>query len=280
IPFPTGLESLHLVFISDKYTNRRGFNIRVTQLRGSCYRAVGDSNTCDTLRDASGVIQTSNYPASYNPNTDCSYKIFRHSSAICRLEIYFSKFDVGQGESEGCDGDYLQIHGSRYCGILDGQTVHVPFPKNENEIDFPFRTDGTAQKSGFRLEVKQLSHGCDEERSTKDCDITFTKETFQIISPGYTNRSYPSNIDCKYTVKKSTFDVCAIEIKFNAFRLEESEDCTKDYLQIGDEKLCGKLPYDSLHTYQFPADELLLALHTDTYANYAGFFLTGRQVSC
>ncbi|XP_076352052.1 cubilin-like isoform X2 [Tachypleus tridentatus] len=280
IPFRTGFESLRLVFISDKFTSRRGFNIRVTQLPGSCYKAVGDSSTCDTLSDVSGVMQTFNYPASYNSNTDCSYKVFRHSSAICRLEIYFSRFDVGQAESGTCGGDYLEIDGSRYCGILDGQTVHVPFPKTENEIDFLFRTDGTDQKSSFRLEVKQLSQGCDEDVSSKDCDATYTKETFQIISPGYTNRAYPSNINCKYTVKKSTFDVCAIEIKFNAFRLEESGDCTKDYLQIGDVKLCGKLPYDSVHTYQFPADELLITLHTDTYANYAGFFLTGRQVSC
>ncbi|XP_076316419.1 cubilin-like [Tachypleus tridentatus] len=280
IPFPTGSESLRLVFSSNRYTNRRGFNIRVTQLQGSCYKPAVNTITCATLRVVAGVMQSNNYPGPYNPNTNCYYKIFRHSDAICRLEVHFSRFDVGYVRDRGCDEDYLEIHGSRYCGQLDGQTVHVPFPKTENEIDFHFKTDESEQKTGFRIEVKQVIQGCEEDISLKGCDATFSTETFHILSPLYRNKAYPSNIDCQYTVKKTKFDVCAIEIKYNTFHLEDSEDCTNDYLLIDDLKVCGKIPNNSVRTYQFPADELIIQLHTDTYVNEKGFFLSAKQITC
>ncbi|XP_013782574.2 cubilin-like isoform X1 [Limulus polyphemus] len=280
IPFPTGSESLSFVFSSDRYTNRRGFNIQVTQLKGSCYNPIVNTITCATLRDVSGVMQSNNYPGPYNPNTNCYYKIFRHSNAVCRLEVYFSRFDVGHVKDRGCDEDYLEIHGLRYCGLLDGQTVQVPFPETKSEVDFHFRTDESDQRTGFRIEVKQVTQGCEEDISSNGCDATFSKETFHILSPEYRNKAYPSNIDCQYTVKKVKFDVCAIEIKYNNFHLEDSEDCTNDYLQIDDLKVCGKIPHNSVRTYQFPADELIIRLHTDTYVNEKGFFLTAKQISC
>lgn len=44
--------------------------------------------------------------------------------------------------------------------------------------------------------------------------------------------------------------MCALEVQFLGFALEESADCSKDYLQIGDEqKLCGKLPYQTMREF-------------------------------
>ncbi|GFR11727.1 cubilin [Trichonephila clavata] len=174
------------------------------------------------------TIQSENFPLLYPSNTDCEYRIVRHGPGICQVELFFSHFDVASENPANCDRDYLEVKGARYCGKRDGQRVLVDFPKDKNELVLHFKTDSYQQLSGFRIEVKQLTSGCAPPEN-KTCEQTFSSESFQVISPGYQSGSYPDDADCKYTVKKSSFQVCALQVKFYTFDLEQSDDCSKDF---------------------------------------------------
>ncbi|GFQ95573.1 cubilin [Trichonephila clavata] len=225
------------------------------------------------------TIQSENFPLLYPPNTDCEYRIVRHGAGICQVELFFSHFDVASENPANCDRDYLEVKGARYCGKRDGQRVLVDFPKDKNELVLHFKTDSYQQLSGFRIEVKQLTSGCAPPEN-KTCEQTFSSESFQVISPGYQSGSYPDNADCKYTVKKSSFQVCALQVKFYTFDLEQSDDCSKDYLFIAEQKLCGRMEYDSVRTYEFLEDEIIIQFHSDAFKNGAGFFLLFEQKTC
>ncbi|KAG8176050.1 hypothetical protein JTE90_006832, partial [Oedothorax gibbosus] len=272
---------LRMVFRSDSVSSRRGFEARIRQLRNSCYRPIGPANPrlCGTYSDQSAVLQSENFPLLYPANTDCEYRIMRHGPQVCQLELNMVHFDLASDNRAACDRDYLEVKGTRYCGNRDGQRVLVDFPRNKNEIVLNFKTDSYQQLSGFRIEAKQLTSGCPPAEN-KTCDATFGSETFQIISPGYQSGSYPDNSDCSYTVKKSTFQVCALQVKFYTFDLEQSEDCAKDYLEIGEQKICGRVEYDSIRTFEFLEDETTIKFHSDSFKNGAGFFLLLEQKTC
>ena len=40
-----------------------------------------------------------------------------------------------------------------------------------------------------------------------------------------------------------------MEVQFLGFGIEQSQDCFKDYLEIGDQKVCGKLPYQTVRKF-------------------------------
>ena len=77
----------------------------------------------------------------------------------------------------------------------------------------------------------------------------FTEEKFELLSPGYEKGLYSKFTDCHYTIRKMHYTVCALEVKFKAFSLEDSSrsGCDRDFVQFGKSvKLCGKLPFDTI----------------------------------
>ena len=85
-----------------------------------------------------------------------------------------------------------------------------------------------------------------------------TEEIVRIQSPKYglttvqTPMGYEPFLDCDYLIQKSSPNVCALEIRFESFALEDSRLCNKDYLEISDQsgaggmKLCGRLPKNTI----------------------------------
>ena len=69
------------------------------------------------------MFESDNFPAPYPTNTDCLYKIFRANRHVCRLEIDFIDFEVGNEVLDSaapsnngiaplattCPNDYLEI---------------------------------------------------------------------------------------------------------------------------------------------------------------------------
>ncbi|GFU46068.1 cubilin [Nephila pilipes] len=133
----------------------------------------------------------------------------------------------------------------------------------------------------FRVFDVAMSAGCSEDYlQLPDQSRLCGSQTTTMISPGYQSGSYPDNADCRYTVKKSSFQVCALQVKFYTFDLEQSEDCAKDYLFIAEQKLCGRMEYDSVRTHEFLEDEMIIQFHSDAFKNGAGFFLLFEQKTC
>lgn len=294
--FPREADELRLVFTSDLTTTRKGFEIKVTQSDIGCTRAplgpaVGrpgggsssptSSSTCGRLHYDGGVLESPRHPFAYPANLDCRYWIHRASPSVCRAQLTFGRFDVGVQRSGRCPSDYLEIQGTRYCGRRDGQTIIVDFPRGRNSIELKLHTDDVYERSGFRIDVKQISSGCvASPLPGEDCDQVITSETFQLMSPGFRRGGYPGGIHCIYTLRKHDFRVCALEIKMDAFELEQDPGCSKDYLQFGTLRFCGKQAYGATRTIEFLEDEMKIQFHTNPTVSGAGFLLTGKQVTC
>ncbi|XP_075735891.1 tolloid-like protein 1 isoform X2 [Rhipicephalus microplus] len=294
--FPREADELRLVFTSDLTTTRKGFEIKVTQSDIGCTRAplgpaVGrpgggsssptSSSTCGRLHYDGGVLESPRHPFAYPANLDCRYWIHRASPSVCRAQLTFGRFDVGVQRSGRCPSDYLEIQGTRYCGRRDGQTIIVDFPRGRNSIELKLHTDDVYERSGFRIDVKQISSGCvASPLPGEDCDQVITSEIFQLMSPGFRRGGYPGGIHCIYTLRKHDFRVCALEIKMDAFELEQDPGCSKDYLQFGTLRFCGKQAYGATRTIEFLEDEMKIQFHTNPTVSGAGFLLTGKQVTC
>lgn len=232
------------------------------------------------------VFQSENYPLVYPPDTYCVYKVYRAHRYVCRIEIYLVDFNVGRNDGGFCLDDFVEIAGVRYCGHKTGQRIEIDFPTSTDVVNFHFRSTPSSivSNGGFRMTIRQLDNQCrvppppapptildplpqppppkpiatpplDNGPSIMGSDVcngkVFTESTFQVLSPGYLRGVYRPYETCIYTIRKSTFDVCAIEVKYNQFSLENSEGCHKDYLQINDLRVCGKLPYDATSKYQW-----------------------------
>lgn len=91
------------------------------------------------------------------------------------------------------------------------------------------------------------------------CDQTFATGEFTIMSPNHPN-SYPNNLYCRYTVIRSSTSACALDLTFKNFDLEETSDCSKDYLEIDGSRVCGLLP--PLHQSKF-IGEMIIFLTID-----------------
>lgn len=294
--FPREADELRLVFTSDLTTTRKGFEIKVTQSDIGCTRAplgpaVGrpgggssspaQPSTCGRLHYDGGVLESPRHPFAYPANLDCRYWIHRASPSVCRAQLTFGRFDVGVQRSGRCPSDYLDIQGTRYCGRRDGQTIIVDFPRGRNTIELKLHSDGVYERSGFRIDVKQISSGClASPLPGEACDQLITAEVFQLMSPGFRRGGYPGGIHCIYTLRKHNFRVCALEIKMEAFELEQDPGCSKDYLQFGTLRFCGKQAYGATRTIEFLDDEMKIQFHTNPTVSGAGFLLTGKQVTC
>lgn len=191
------------------------------------------------------VFRSENYPSPYNSDTECIYRIKRANSLVCKVEIYFSDFTVGS-ENSGCSRDYLLVNNRRYCGYRRGEKVMVDLDQRQEKLDLLFKTDQSDNFGGFRLDIRQISDQCDSNylpSETSGCKNTmFTGSMFRVYSPGLETSKYGNNLDCNYKIVKSSFEVCALEVEFNILDIEESPLCYKDYLEINNVKVCGKIP--------------------------------------
>ncbi|RWS26772.1 hypothetical protein B4U80_08014 [Leptotrombidium deliense] len=288
IKFGYDSRNIRLIFASDAQVQRPGYELKITQMRNSCQRPIvplpdqSKLRTCETTSLPEAIFRSYNYPMPYSPNIECLYKVYRANKNVCAVQLYFSDFSVGTWESRFCVNDFVEIDATKYCGVRRGERLLVSFPHYLNSLDIRFKTDGYENYGGFRIEMKQISDNCNSAPKAKggNCDERITQSTFTVSSPNYGIKNYDDFTDCHYTVKKSSYNVCALEVTYKRFDVEESVDCIKDYFEISGVKLCGKLPFDSKRTYEFAEDEMVLKFHADADTSSSGFFANIRQVPC
>lgn len=250
--------------------------------------APENTRICNSTAASFVMIASEGYPRQYRPNTDCIYRINKRDSRVCSLEIFFQDFSVGTWDNGRCINDFLKIGDQYFCGYRKNERLIQEFPSGINSIDIRFFTDSHTNYPGFVIEVRQLE-SCRTRvdlgrNAPSPYDLTgfkgtrlgpvyrsgsspvgtssispaggpycgsqvFTEEKFELLSPGYEKGRYAKFTDCHYTIRKMHYTVCALEVKFKAFSLEEagSSGCDRDFLQFGNSvKLCGKLPFDTI----------------------------------
>lgn len=117
----------------------------------------------------------------------------------------------------------------------------------------------------------------------KSCNQFFMSQQFEIRSPSYP-RSYPPSIECIYYIKKSSTQVCRIEVTYHEFRLKSSDNngiCKYDYLDFNGIRMCGTMNKGDTRLYYFPDTEFKLRFYTNDQINQDGKFrISLKQIDC
>ena len=116
---------------------------------------------CDLPYDADvttpgTLIQSPNYPSSYEPGKDCRTTI----TFSTRILLRFLYFDVE--EVADCDYDYLIIYdgpddsSSQIGTKLCGNTNPTEIESSGTTIHILFHTDSSEQRDGFQIQVLEF----------------------------------------------------------------------------------------------------------------------------
>lgn len=109
------------------------------------------------LTASSGVIQSSNFPANYNPDTECSWLI--EAPADSRVDLKIEEFHIEEDFEDACNNDYLEIKlyglqqvGQKYCGE-SARGRNITYNKGGHLL-IRFVSDFSTEEKGFRLEYR------------------------------------------------------------------------------------------------------------------------------
>ncbi|ROT83315.1 Cubilin [Penaeus vannamei] len=259
-----------------------GFKLDVTQRTQGCSGGIGPvqppipPGLCDAVTEQVGfVLLSPGYPTRYPTSTDCTTTILKASPDVRSLVLQLVDFELAP--SLGCSEDYLEASGERLCGLLTGQTRTVQFVGNAITLRFhsgPFSSGGR----GYRIRIGQSTST--DPITPGGCGGVVDASSATIQSPDYPAPYRPS-LDCVFTALKSNPEVCQLYIRILDFEMEDSAQCTKDFLQVGaQERLCGHRYPDETRRYHFTDNQLDIVFHSDGFGSGRGFRIEIRQHMC
>ncbi|XP_029345465.1 cubilin isoform X2 [Acyrthosiphon pisum] len=242
----------------------------LTNLRKINFTAIIDYNvnSCGGVMNGQKITITStNYPKNYDQNLKCVWYLKLPEGN--NVDIRFNDIDL----DSSCDNNYVMLHDGpnpespvlgKYCGnILPENLVAT-----SNKLWVVFSSErGKSNRKGFNLTLESRQNGCGN---------MYAAEEGEISSRNYPNL-YPNNEECEWTI--AVFPGNRVSLQFvERFNLEQSVNCTKDYIQVFNlinnnwmplgSRLCGRqIPP------QFTSSEtkLKIRLRTDSDIQGDGF---------
>ncbi|XP_076351168.1 embryonic protein UVS.2-like [Tachypleus tridentatus] len=111
------------------------------------------------------------------------------------------------------------------------------------------------------------------------CQLT-TYSQLTVIKSGSFPNNYSPNLDCHYSIRRNSSDWCSVTFLFNVLDLEESEGCSKDYIDLAGERLCGYNPSGVTRIVHFKGSKVTMDFHSDDDVCGLGFLVTAVQQEC
>ncbi|XP_026057290.1 cubilin-like [Carassius auratus] len=221
-PITSTRNVIYVRFRSDHSQNRKGFSAQFSEACGSTIAAD----------DVGGEIASPRYPYSYPPNQNCSW-IIQAQEPFNHVTLSFTDFEVEMVNSncshdrvEVLDGDNYQAPSvGRYCG---NELPH-PVTSFSNALVVNFISDGSVGRKGFRATYTA---------STSGCGGHLYMESGAFNSPNYPD-VYPPNVECVWTITSSPGN--RLQLSFIMFQLQQSSDCSTDYLEVREGHSTGSL---------------------------------------
>ncbi|RMX49955.1 hypothetical protein pdam_00013942 [Pocillopora damicornis] len=232
-----------MVFHSDASHEKRGFKMHFTPVPFDCGSVINNT------------LRSPGYPIGYPSNLDCNYSFPIPPNAQMQILIK----DLHLEDHASCSHDFLQIkrkvnQKSVLLTTICGQKTNYQVPISGDFVLLRFHTDNKNEQRGFDID-------------------------FILKSPGYP-KYYPNNTDCDYLVyipQEMTMNITFID-----FKLEESSECSFDYVKIIDDegtvvgKFCGgQTGKILLLTGEF----FSITFHSDYNREERGFHITFTAVS-
>ncbi|KAH8387553.1 hypothetical protein KR093_007741, partial [Drosophila rubida] len=224
-------ESINLVLASDNTFHGQGFNLEYS------------TRLCGGLVDSNRVVES---PRQHQDdrmphNSDCYWNLT--APAGYKFTIKVVQLDM-EAATHHCSFDGVEIFASpvpdekqrlaRYCGRMKPDelpTLHIA----TNRALIHSYSDQSDASVGFKFAVRMLPN-CDEliVLGEQNASYTFNKYVGQ----------YGNNLDCSFVFKATPGYHLSVE--FRSFHVENSDNCTADYLQLRD----GAGPFaDDLGTF-------------------------------
>ncbi|XP_017064010.1 cubilin homolog [Drosophila eugracilis] len=266
----TNYLQLHLT--TDKDSEGRGFKFS--------YRALpADSEKCGGVHTRSGdhIRLPVDAYGSYNAEAECYWVIMAPPNKAIRL--HWNSFSLEH--SPECLFDYLEIYDSLRAQVGDkdvmplakycGRSVPEDLISYSRQIVLKFVSDYSDSDGGFDLTYTF------EDRA--NCGGLIHASSGELTSPGYPAK-YLTNLDCVWRVTGSVGQ--QLEIQIEIFDMEQSSNCSADYLEIRnggsiDSPLIGSFCGQNIPT-RIPSfsNEMRLHFHSDAAINGRGFRLRWR----
>uniref|UniRef100_A0A4X2M7T4 Cubilin n=1 Tax=Vombatus ursinus TaxID=29139 RepID=A0A4X2M7T4_VOMUR len=220
VPIISSRSTLFVRFQSTGTSQGRGFRAHFTEACGSFIVA-----------DSVGTISSPLFPAKYQNNQNCSW-IIQAQPPFNHITLSFTHFELES--SSNCSRDFVEI--------LDGNDYDAPLRGRYCGRNMPL----PVTSFGISLTVKFISNAvinfvgfhATYTASSSACGGTFHMAEGVFNSPGYPD-IYPPNVECVWNIPSSPGN--QLQLSFITFQLEESENCTKDYLEIREGNATGHL---------------------------------------
>ncbi|XP_072174323.1 cubilin-like [Diadema setosum] len=214
----TSSNRLTVRIVTDEAGSGRGFSLSyVTQTAG-----CGGHRTLTSTSDT-GFISSTNWPNSYDQNTECVWVISGPQGSLIR-GVFDNTFYIEPHES--CVYDYVEVRdGSTASGSLIGQycgsTAPSPVTTTGNAMYVRFSTDQSVTHEGFKMTY-----------STATCGGSFSGSSGSFNSPNHP-ANYAANQNCEWYVTGPIGHY--LTLTFSAFGISGTGDCSAgDYVRIHD----------------------------------------------
>ncbi|CAH2276338.1 ovochymase-1 [Pelobates cultripes] len=248
----------------------------------------------EILTSNNGAISSPGYPSNYPNDLSCHWRIVAPLRNIIRLDLLKLKTEKN---ASGCLDQLLIYEGTgknktllgSYCGQMQLFSLKSDGP----EMTLVFTTNSIVTMSGFTLKYSfwelqpdrsQCSLDAQRKAAVTACPILdlLPAGSAEIMSPHYPE-IYPNGVDCQWLIYSTSG--LRLRLLINDLYLEESANCTWDYLKVFDGSnnvsklivsLCGlktDLNVESTGSY------LLLHFYTDKSLGYRGFRINYWEIS-
>uniref|UniRef100_A0A8B9CHJ0 Cubilin n=1 Tax=Anser brachyrhynchus TaxID=132585 RepID=A0A8B9CHJ0_9AVES len=211
-PFLSTSNSLTVKFVTDSSVEREGFNatyITVDRPCGGIYNATSTSLSA----------MSPHFPGEYPPFTFCTWVIDAPPQQQVRVVVeafhLHSSQDCSQNYLELQDSPHSQGSAHRFCGT---DTFPVPeFYSHDRTAIVTFKSDEYRINNGVRFTYQATGNR------------EYNQPFGYLKSPGWPGR-HPNNMDCSIVLRAPQNHT--ISLFFHAFSLEDSIQCSHDFLEI------------------------------------------------
>ncbi|XP_073838257.1 cubilin [Musca autumnalis] len=198
---------------------------------GAEFKLKYSADCAYTFESPEGIVTSPGYPKLSNTDRYCTYKINTEPNTV--IEVHFEEFDLKDSAVEGdedCAHTSLRINDDMNKNIMGpfcgNKSPDIDFVSRTNFIILHLKTGLTSSGRGFKLKYKAIPTG------KTDCGGVYTKPGHTIRLPTNDEGTYMHDMECYWVIMAPRDKY--ILINWKSFALEESVDCSYDYVEIYD----------------------------------------------
>lgn len=219
------------------------------------------------LTHKSGSLTSPNYPKKYEHELTCLWEITVEYGFNIQVTIH----DIDMEQSNSCEYDYLALSNvpnfnNSIAKICQSQHSVKVITSDGHKLFVKFNSDESTNSKGFNLTYESI---------LSDCGGLFVGTSGIISTPKYPKQNYDNNKICEWNIKTDASH--SIVFQLMDFDLEDSVNCTNDYLEVSDPifntvlwRGCGnQMPNQTIFKSQ--RNELNVKLKTNDMDNAKGF---------